>query len=161
MNLDFYFSWWWLMIDQGMWLAMFVCFILGIGSLLTWNSMLTIVDYYAYLFPVYSSISNKKKWICWLQNHSYRQFDLNFWCLQEYHPTRILVLVFQPFSLLFVSILAYNEARINTRLRNLVGYTIFFLSSLAVIIVSLLWFFIHRKKIKFYVHRSWSLFFGN
>ncbi|KMZ68037.1 Equilibrative nucleotide transporter 3 [Zostera marina] len=89
---------------KGMWLAMFVCFILGIGSLLTWNSMLTIVDYYAYLFP-------------------------------EYHPTRILVLVFQPFSLLFVSILAYNEARINTRLRNLVGYTIFFLSSLAVIIL--------------------------
>jgi len=37
---------------QGKYQAMVVCCILGIGSLFSWNSMLTIADYYYQVFPV-------------------------------------------------------------------------------------------------------------
>lgn len=37
---------------EGKYKAMVVCFILGLGSLVSWNSMLTIADYYYKLFPV-------------------------------------------------------------------------------------------------------------
>ncbi|MCO5588872.1 hypothetical protein L7F22_042832 [Adiantum nelumboides] len=84
---------------QGIYLAYFICWLLGIGCLFSWNSMLTIEDYYSAVFP-------------------------------RYHPTRVLILVYQPFALLTLSILAYNEARLNTHLRILLGFCIFFLSSL-------------------------------
>jgi equilibrative nucleoside transporter 1/2/3 len=38
---------------QGKYQAMVVCCILGIGSLFSWNSMLTIADYYYQVFPDY------------------------------------------------------------------------------------------------------------
>jgi hypothetical protein len=56
--------------------------------------------------------------------------------LQKNHPTRVLTLVYQPFALGVSALLAYHEAKINTRLRNLTGYTIYFLSSFGIIIVS-------------------------
>lgn len=37
---------------QGKHAAMFLCWFLGTGSLLPWNSMLTIEDYYSKIFPV-------------------------------------------------------------------------------------------------------------
>ena len=55
---------------------------------------------------------------------------------QKYHPARVLTLAYQPFALGTLAILAYNEARINTRRRNLLGYYLFFLSSLVVLLVS-------------------------
>ncbi|XP_025614404.1 equilibrative nucleotide transporter 3 isoform X2 [Arachis hypogaea] len=69
-------------------------------------SMLTIEDYYVYLFP-------------------------------KYHPPRVLTLVYQPFAVGTLAILAYNEAKINTRIRNLFGYTLFFISTLLVLILDL------------------------
>ncbi|XP_073004788.1 equilibrative nucleotide transporter 3-like isoform X1 [Typha latifolia] len=89
---------------EGKFFAMIVCWLLGNGCLFSWNSMLTIEDYYVYLFP-------------------------------KYHPTRVLTLVYQPFALGTIAILAYREAKINTRVRNLTGYTLFFLASLALIIL--------------------------
>ncbi|OEL34639.1 Equilibrative nucleotide transporter 3, partial [Dichanthelium oligosanthes] len=50
-------------------------------------------------------------------------------------PTRVLTLVYQPFALGVTALLTYHEAKINTRLRNLTGYTLFFLSSFAIIIL--------------------------
>ncbi|EOX99276.1 Major facilitator superfamily protein isoform 2 [Theobroma cacao] len=91
---------------EGKYAAMVVCWLLGNGCLFSWNSMLTIEDYYGYLFP-------------------------------HYHPSRVLTLVYQPFALGTLAILAYNEAKINTRRRNLFGYILFFLSSLAVLILDL------------------------
>ncbi|XP_022749073.1 equilibrative nucleotide transporter 3-like [Durio zibethinus] len=91
---------------EGKYAALVVCWLLGNGCLFSWNSMLTIEDYYGYLFP-------------------------------HYHPSRILTLVYQPFALGTLAILAYNEAKINTRRRNLFGYTLFFLSSLAVLVLDL------------------------
>lgn len=55
----------------------------------------------------------------------------------HYHPTRVLTLVYQPFALLTLSILAYNEAQVNTRLRILIGYCIFFLSSIFIPVLDL------------------------
>ncbi|PKI35036.1 hypothetical protein CRG98_044551 [Punica granatum] len=85
---------------------MVVCWLLGNGCLFSWNSMLTIEDYYAYLFP-------------------------------DYHPSRVLTLVYQPFALITLAILVYHEAKINTRRRNLFGYTLFFISSLLVLVLDL------------------------
>lgn len=48
----------------------------------------------------------------------------------------MLTLVYQPFAVGTAMVLAHRGARINTRGRNLAGYTLFFLSSLALILVS-------------------------
>ncbi|CAN7028806.1 unnamed protein product, partial [Brassica oleracea var. botrytis] len=74
---------------QGKFQAKVICCILGIGGLASWNSLLTIADYYYKVFP-------------------------------EYHPSRVLVLVYQPFALGTIVILAYHESKINTRKRNLI-----------------------------------------
>lgn len=56
--------------------------------------------------------------------------------LQGYHPTRVFTLVYQPFALATILVLTQYEARINTRLRILVGYTLFFIFVLLIPIVS-------------------------
>ncbi|CAH9086227.1 unnamed protein product [Cuscuta epithymum] len=91
---------------EGKFTAMLVCWLLGNGCLFSWNSMLTIGDYYAYLFP-------------------------------NYHPSRVLTLCYQPFALGTIGILAYKEAKINTRKRNLFGYSLFFISTLLVLVLDL------------------------
>ncbi|KAL3509536.1 hypothetical protein ACH5RR_028937 [Cinchona calisaya] len=91
---------------EGKFAAMVVCWLLGNGCLFSWNSMLTIEDYYTYLFP-------------------------------RYHPSRILTLAYEPFALGTLVVLAYNEAEINTRRRNLFGYCLFFISTLLVLILDL------------------------
>ncbi|XP_009353210.2 equilibrative nucleotide transporter 3-like isoform X2 [Pyrus x bretschneideri] len=91
---------------EGKYAAMVVCWLLGNGCLFSWNSMLTIVDYYVYLFP-------------------------------RYHPSRVLTVVYQPFAVLTIIVLSYHEAKINTRKRNLLGYILFFLSSLLVLVLDL------------------------
>ncbi|XP_004507231.1 equilibrative nucleotide transporter 3-like [Cicer arietinum] len=91
---------------QGKFVVIVVCWLLGNGCLFSWNSMLTIEDYYVSLFP-------------------------------KYHPSRVLTLVYQPFAFGTLAILTYYEAKINTRKRNLFGYTLFFLGILAVLILDL------------------------
>ncbi|XWS12752.1 hypothetical protein CRYUN_Cryun37aG0117300 [Craigia yunnanensis] len=91
---------------EGKFNAMMVCWILGLGSLVSWNSMLTIGDYYYNLFP-------------------------------NYHPSRVLTLVYQPFALGTMVILAYNESKIDTRRRNMIGYLLFFASTFMLIVLDL------------------------
>ncbi|KAL3375932.1 hypothetical protein AABB24_002729 [Solanum stoloniferum] len=91
---------------EGKYGAMLVCWVLGNGCLFSWNSMLTIQDYYIALFP-------------------------------NYHPSRVLTLIYQPFALGTLAILAYNEAKINTRKRNLFGYTLFFIATFIVLVLDL------------------------
>lgn len=91
---------------EGKTTATLVCFFLGLGTLVAWNSMLTIGDYYYQLFP-------------------------------KYHPSRVLTLVYQPFALGTIAILAHKEAKIDTRKRNLAGFTLFFLSTLALLLLDL------------------------
>ncbi|GAB4831082.1 Epsin-3, clathrin recruitment and traffic between the Golgi and endosome [Ancistrocladus abbreviatus] len=91
---------------EGKFRAVVVCWFLGLGSLLAWNSMLTIGDYYYKVFP-------------------------------KYHPSRVLTLMYQPFAVGTMAILAYNESKINTRRRNMFGYFLFFLSTLLCIVLDL------------------------
>ncbi|XP_052163529.1 equilibrative nucleotide transporter 3-like [Oryza glaberrima] len=84
--------------------GIFICWLLGNGCLFGFNGMVTIEDYYVYLFP-------------------------------NYHPTRMITLVYQPFVLTTTALFAYHEAKINTRMRNLAGYMLFFLSSFGVIVL--------------------------
>ncbi|KAK7246611.1 hypothetical protein RIF29_41481 [Crotalaria pallida] len=91
---------------EGNFQATVVCFILGLGNLLAWYSMLTLGDYYYQLFP-------------------------------KYHPSRVFTVVYQPFALGAMIILTYNESRINTRMRNITGYTILFASALLVFVLDL------------------------
>ncbi|XP_071714839.1 equilibrative nucleotide transporter 3-like [Rutidosis leptorrhynchoides] len=91
---------------QGKKTAMFVCWLLGIGCLFPWNSMLTIEDYYVNLF-------------------------------RDYHPSRVLTLVYQPFAFIALAVLTYYEAKVNTRNRNLSGYILFFVGTVAVLVLDL------------------------
>ncbi|GAB2285327.1 Epsin-3, clathrin recruitment and traffic between the Golgi and endosome [Dionaea muscipula] len=91
---------------EGKYAAILVCWLLGNGCLLCWNSMLTIEDYYGNIFP-------------------------------NYHSSRVLTLVYQPFDFFPLAILTYYEARINTRLRNLVGYSLFVVSAFMVLVLNL------------------------
>nr|XP_043624405.1 equilibrative nucleotide transporter 3-like [Erigeron canadensis] len=91
---------------EGKSVAIFVCWILGFGSLVAWNSMLTIGDYYYQVFP-------------------------------DYHPSRVLTLVYQPFAIGTMALLAYNESKVDTRKRNIAGYILFFLCTLALIVIDL------------------------
>nr|XP_027105134.1 equilibrative nucleotide transporter 3-like [Coffea arabica] len=91
---------------EGKLTAIVVCWVLGLGTLVAWNTMLTVGDYYYALFP-------------------------------RYHPARVLTLVYEPFALGTIAILAYKEAKIDTRKRNLAGFTLFFLSTFALLILRL------------------------
>jgi len=66
------------------------------------------------------------------------KFVINMLLLQNYHPTRVLTLSYQPFAFGITLILTFYEAKMNTRLRNLAGFSLFFLGSFALIIVSTL-----------------------
>eukprot|EP01018_Ginkgo_biloba_P011455 Gb_32020 [translate_table: standard] len=55
----------------------------------------------------------------------------------HYHPARVLTLVYQPFALVTLAILAYYEAKLNTRRRILLGYILFFISTLLILIIDL------------------------
>ncbi|KAH8493584.1 hypothetical protein H0E87_020371 [Populus deltoides] len=55
----------------------------------------------------------------------------------KYHPSRVLTLVYQTFALGTMAILAYNEAKINTRKRNVFGYILFAASTLMLMVVDL------------------------
>ncbi|KAL0712743.1 hypothetical protein Bca4012_019721 [Brassica carinata] len=91
---------------QGKFQAKVICCFLGIGGLASWNSLLTIADYYYKVFP-------------------------------DYHPSRVLILVYQPFALVTIVTFAYHESKINTRNRNLIGYIIFTISTLLLIVLDL------------------------
>ena len=56
--------------------------------------------------------------------------------MKLYHPSRVLTLVYEPFAIVTMAVLAYNESKIDTRLRNLIGYSLFFASNVMLIVVS-------------------------
>ncbi|KAI5012017.1 hypothetical protein ZWY2020_024151 [Hordeum vulgare] len=83
--------------------------------------------------------------ICWLlgngclfgYNSMLTMEDYFVHLFPSYHPVRVITLTYQPFVLVIAAVFAYHEAKVNTRVRNLVGYSLFFLSSLALIILDL------------------------
>ncbi|KAF2305076.1 hypothetical protein GH714_001621 [Hevea brasiliensis] len=92
---------------EGKYKSMFVCWILGLGSLIAWSTMLNVGEYYYSLFP------------------------------KSYHPSRVLTLVYQPFALGTMALLAYNESKVDTRKRNIAGYILFTASTLMLLVLDL------------------------
>ncbi|CAN0852652.1 Equilibrative nucleotide transporter 3 [Linum grandiflorum] len=86
--------------------AVIVAWILGFGGIIAWNAMVTVGDYYYWLFP-------------------------------EYHPSRVLTMVYQPIALGAMAVCTYYESRINTRTRNMAGYTMIFISTSMLLILDL------------------------
>ncbi|KAK1418952.1 hypothetical protein QVD17_28105 [Tagetes erecta] len=86
--------------------AMAMCWMFGLGTLLSWNIVSTIGDYYYDIFP-------------------------------DYHPARVLTLVYLPSSLATMAFFLYNESRIDTRKRNITGYILFFVSNFSMVVLDL------------------------
>lgn len=61
-----------------------------------------------------------------------------FFCLtnQKYHPSRVLTIVYQLVANVFISTLAYKEAKLSTRFRNILGYSLYTAGTFCLIIVS-------------------------
>ncbi|MFS8022640.1 putative equilibrative nucleoside transporter, MFS transporter superfamily [Helianthus anomalus] len=91
---------------EGKYSAIIICWILGLGSLISWNSLTSIEDYYYDIFP-------------------------------DYHPSRVLTIVYQPFAFGTMAFLAYNESKIDTRKRNILGYIMFFVGTLALFLLDI------------------------
>lgn len=73
--------------------------------------------------------------------------------MKDYHPSRVLTLVYQPFAVGTTAILAYNEARIDTRWRIIGGFILYFISTLGCLLVGHL-FLCQLYKFRFGI---WSL----
>ncbi|WCJ42995.1 Equilibrative nucleotide transporter 3 [Euphorbia peplus] len=87
--------------------AIIVCWFLGLGTLISWNSMLTIGDYYYKIFA-------------------------------DYHPSRVLTLVYQPFALGMIVLFVYYEAKLNTRKRIIAGYILFTAATLMLLLLDVI-----------------------
>ncbi|XP_047966176.1 equilibrative nucleotide transporter 3-like [Salvia hispanica] len=61
--------------------------------------------------------------------------DYYYQVFPKYHPSRVLTLVYQPFAFGTMMLLAYYEAKINTRKRILFGYILFSLCTLALVLL--------------------------
>ncbi|XP_045825339.1 equilibrative nucleotide transporter 3-like [Trifolium pratense] len=70
-------------------------------------------------------------------NNMWTMGDYYYQVFPTYHPMRTFTIVYQPFALITTLILAHYESRINTRLRNLYGYSLFFALSLLVLVLDL------------------------
>lgn len=97
--------------------------------------MINLGDYYYALFPVIFCVT-LFFFLAFFEPYSIYSNWLNWWILQHYHPSRVLTIVYLPFALGFMAIMAYHEAKIDTRIRNIFGYSLFFISTFLLIVVS-------------------------
>lgn len=63
--------------------------------------------------------------------------DYYYQVFPKYHPSRVLTLMYQPCAVGLMIYLAWNEAKVNTRKRNISGYCLFTLSSFLLIVLDL------------------------
>ncbi|CAN1319178.1 Equilibrative nucleotide transporter 3 [Linum perenne] len=63
--------------------------------------------------------------------------DYYYTLFPEYHPSRVLTMVYQPFALGAMGICIWYEARMDTRTRNIVGYSLIFFSTLMLLLLDL------------------------
>lgn len=57
--------------------------------------------------------------------------------LKDYHPDRVLTLAYQSLALATMVLFTCKESKINTRQRNISGYILFFLTTLALVLVNI------------------------
>ncbi|XP_027188869.1 equilibrative nucleotide transporter 3-like [Cicer arietinum] len=70
-------------------------------------------------------------------NNMWTMGDYYYKVFPSYHPLLVFTIIYQPFSLTTTFILAHYESRINSRIRNLCGYTLFFILSSLVLLLDL------------------------
>uniref|UniRef100_M4ERJ1 Uncharacterized protein n=1 Tax=Brassica campestris TaxID=3711 RepID=M4ERJ1_BRACM len=63
--------------------------------------------------------------------------DYYYQVFPKYHPSRVLTIVYQLVANVFISTLAYKEAKLNTRFRNILGYSIYTAGTFCLIILDL------------------------
>ncbi|RVW76160.1 Equilibrative nucleotide transporter 3 [Vitis vinifera] len=63
--------------------------------------------------------------------------DYYYKLFPRYHPERVLTVICQTFAIGSMAILTYKEASTNTRKRNIIGYTLFCVSTLILIVLDL------------------------
>ncbi|CAN1198564.1 Equilibrative nucleotide transporter 7 [Linum perenne] len=63
--------------------------------------------------------------------------DYYYSLFPKYHPNRVLTMVYQPFALGTMVICICYESRMNTRKRNIVGYSLIFFSILMLLVLDL------------------------
>ncbi|CAH9122653.1 unnamed protein product [Cuscuta epithymum] len=61
--------------------------------------------------------------------------DYYYQLFPKYHPSRVLALVYQPFSIATIAILSYKSEEIDRRKRNLVGYLLFTLGTSSLLLI--------------------------
>jgi hypothetical protein len=71
--------------------------------------------------------------------------------MQGYHPARVFTLVYQPFALATILVLTFFEARVNTRLRLISGYSLFFMCILLIPIVR-----VHAHENSYFLENIWG-----
>ncbi|KAK1378938.1 equilibrative nucleotide transporter 3-like [Heracleum sosnowskyi] len=64
--------------------------------------------------------------------------DYYYKLFPDYHPDRVLTLVYQSLALATMVLFTYKESKINTRRRNMSGYILFFLTTLALVLLDLI-----------------------
>ncbi|KAL1805531.1 hypothetical protein DCAR_0831255 [Daucus carota subsp. sativus] len=64
--------------------------------------------------------------------------DYYYKLFPDYHPDRVLTLVYQTLALSAMILFTYKESKINTRRRNMSGYILFFLTTLALVLLDLI-----------------------
>ncbi|GKD52233.1 equilibrative nucleotide transporter 3 [Tanacetum coccineum] len=84
--------------------AVAMCWIFGLGTLLSWNIISTLGDYFYEVFP-------------------------------EYHPERVVTVVYAPLSLAIMTIFMCKDIKGDSSKRHLIGYVLFCASSIGLLMV--------------------------
>ncbi|CAN1254993.1 Equilibrative nucleotide transporter 3 [Linum perenne] len=63
--------------------------------------------------------------------------DYYYTLFPKYHPSRVFTMVYQPFALGAMGICIWYEAKMNTRTRNIVGFSLIFFSNLMLLLLDL------------------------
>lgn len=59
-----------------------------------------------------------------------------YFVVQNYHPSRILTIAVLSFAFGTIIIMTYYEAKMNTKVRNVIGFSLYFIGSASVLVVS-------------------------
>ena len=78
-----------------------------------------------------------------------------YFVVQNYHPSRVLTIAVVSFAFGTIILLTHYEAKMNTRLRILMGFTLFFIGSVLVLVVSAIY-----NNISYYILSSLATFFS-
>ncbi|PWA43682.1 equilibrative nucleotide transporter 3 [Artemisia annua] len=91
---------------KGKWSAVVMCWIFGLGTVLSWNIISTLGDYFYEVFP-------------------------------DYHPVRVLTIVYAPLAIAILIIFLCKDTRGDTSKRHLIGHVLFTTSNIGLLVLYL------------------------